>query len=91
MFVQILVNDAQHSVDLQEEKFESGDVLVKESSHLKLIGNTLQSTECNFFRLENCQQESSHVIHTLAVFNLRIVISVRFQYVCQSFHIEIWH
>jgi hypothetical protein len=32
--------------------------------------------ECNFFRLENCQQESSHVILTLVVFNMFIRASI---------------
>ena len=78
MIVKILINYAHHSIDLQEEEFESRDFLVEQRGHFELVRYAFQSAECNFFWLENRKQESSHVIHPLAIFDFRIVVGISF-------------
>ena len=56
-----------------------------------MICYALESAKCNFFRFKNLEEETSNIVHALAIFNFRVVVGVRLQDVGELLHVQVGH
>lgn len=75
--MQIRFKDRNKTIQLVEEKFEHGQVRVKESRHVESIKQLDHSFECSLFIFEDHEQKACDKVHTLAVLDLFVIVCVR--------------
>ena len=76
--------DGYEAVELVEEQFQLGQLLLVEVAHIESVSYTHQGLETELLISEDEEQEASHKVHALAVFNFWIEKRICLEYIIQN-------